>query len=182
MLAWLWRALDLRLGRDWQPSLMGQMFGWMVPAHWLYGWYLCAYFEGIFWHLTKQNKNYPNVTTLQKSEVKMNNAGFIPQVCFATFSPKLFQNLKKSSKYQKCKLESKQQWPKTSYWTCYSHQKTWYKRNEDRCCKLGYTVAFVCQIQPGFHTRTCGVKQTKTLLYLEHFVFRGSLLRMQSAA
>lgn len=47
---------------------------------------------------------------------------------------------------------------------------------------VAYTVAFVYQIQPGFHTRTCGVKQTKTLLYLEHFVFRGSLLRMQSAA
>lgn len=137
---------------------------WLIPLRLFLGYFLTS-------DKTKQKK-YPNFTTLQKGEVKMNNAGFIPQVCFATFSPKLFQNLKKSSKYQKCKLESKQQWPKkhlivlvTLTW---KFQKTWCKRNEDRCCELGYTVAFVYQIQPGFHTRICGVKQVNK----NPFVFR----------
>lgn len=138
---------------------------WLIPLRLFLGYFLTS-------DKTKQ-KNTQISPPCKKSEVKMNNAGFIPQVCFATFSPKLFQNLKKSSKYQNWKLDPKHLIELVTL--TWKFQKTWCKRNEDRCCKLGYTVAFVYQIQPGFHTRTCGVKQTKTLLYLEHFVFRGSL-------
>lgn len=79
---------------------------WLIPLRLFLGYFLTS---------DKTKQKMPKFHHPAKVKPKLTMLGSIPQVCLAMFSPKLFQNLKK------CKLESKQQWPKTSYWTCYSH-------------------------------------------------------------